>query len=108
MPLTALSSCKLNVTVVICLEKKNVNSKKKKKKKRFYSEIMLFDMMPVQKGQNRHVHIQGVSKKRGPFLKMLKLLHLLRKFFQIFCGCSKLILLCNNDVLLSGGAAIRK
>ena len=52
-------------------------------------------------------YLQGVSKKRGPFLKMLYLLHLWRKLFQIFCGCSKLIPLCTNDVF-SGVVAYRK
>ena len=61
-------------------------------------------------GSTIHIHteIQGVSKKCGPFLKMLYLLHLWTKLFKIFSVCRKLILLCSNDVLLSGGAAYRK
>ena len=50
----------------------------------------------------------GCLKKRGPYLKMLYLLHLWRNLFKVFCGCSKLIPFCINDVLLSGGAAYRK
>ena len=38
----------------------------------------------------------GCLKNRGPFLKMLLLLYLWRKLFQIFCGSSLLILLCIN------------
>ena len=52
--------------------------------------------------------IQGVSKKRGPFLKMLLLPDLRTKLFKIFCACRKLIPLCSKYVLLSGGAAYRK
>ena len=51
-------------------------------------------------------YIYRVSKKRWPYLKMLYLLHLWTKLLKIFTGCIKLIPLCSNDVLLSGGAAV--
>ena len=45
----------------------------------------------LTKIHSKFLHIQGVSKKHGPFLKMPSLFNLWRKLFQIFFGSSKLI-----------------
>ena len=41
-------------------------------------------------------NIQGVSKKRGPFLKLVKFLCLSGNLSEILYGCSKMILLCSG------------
>ena len=44
-----------------------------------------------------NVNIQGVSKKRGPFFKLVQFLFLSRNLHKILYGCSKMILLCSSE-----------
>ena len=61
------------------MKKKRYNLEKKKKNIYIYIYI--------------YIYIQGVSKKRGPFLKFVYFLYLTWNLSKILYGCSKMILL---------------
>ena len=55
---------------------------------------------------SNHRNIQGVSKKRGPFLKLVQFLYFPRNLSKILYGHSKIILFCSGeDSMYSGTSA---
>ena len=53
------------------------------------------------------MNIQGVSIKRGPFLKLVKFFYLSRNLSKILYVCSKMMLFCSGEVSLFSSTSTR-